>query len=150
MEEKYFEEYLNKRVCITLKKLKKHENPFFINKFEKFINDIESQEIEVLPRYIDDESINHYIQVKITGILKSIRKNDENVFSFSITPEEYPQIQHILLSCIPDFALFVDTTDILHKNIEYTRQVICRRLNNDVFSIIKSYLTHDYKQIIIS
>ena len=150
MEEKDFEEYLNKRVCITLKKLKKNENPFFINKFEKFINDIESQEVEVLPRYIDDESINHYIQVKIMGILKSIRKNDENVFSFSITPEEYPQMQHILLSCIPDFALFVDTTDILHKNIEYTQQDICRRLNNDVFSIIKSYLTHDYKQIIIS
>ena len=59
-------------------------------------------------------------------------------------------MQHILISCIPNFALFVDTTDILHKNIEYNQQVICRRLNNDVFSIIKSYLTHDYKQIIIS
>ena len=150
MEEKDFNKYLNKRVCITLKKLKKHENPFFINKFENIINNLERQHLERLPLYHNDESIDTYIQVKIIGRLQSVKKNDEKVFSININPEEYPQIQHIILSCLPDFALFVDTTDILHKNVEYARQDICRRLNNDVFSIIKSFLTHDYKQIIIS
>jgi len=148
MEEKDFDEYLNKRVCVTLKKLKENENPFLINKLVKVSHNKESESFPTLPRYnYDDEAINSYVQVKIVGLLRSVTKNNEKVFTFNIG-SEYSNMQHILLSCLPDFAMFIDTTDILHKKIEENRYAICKRLNYDVFSIINSYLTHDYKLII--
>lgn len=143
-----FKKYLNSPCVVILRKLKKNENPF---KVEKYIR----EKIKLNERHLDQDDDNEnneniLSQVKIIGTLQSISSmntNDNKIRSISIKPNDNIHSSHIITSDIENFALFIDTTNELRSNTLYAFSKLKDNLVNDNLFTIYEFLKYEYIQL---
>lgn len=147
-----FKKYLNKNCVVILRKLKKNENPF---KVEKYIREkIKLNEISLEPddenENINDENNYTLSQVKIIGTLQSISSmntNETKIRTISIKPNDNIHSSHIITSDVDNFALFIDTTDELKSKTLYAFSKLKDKLVKDNLYTIYQFLKHEYIQL---
>ena len=147
-----FKKYLNKNCVVILRKLKKNENPF---KVEKYIREkIKLNEIRLDPddenENINDENNYTLSQVKIIGTLQSISSmntNETKTRTISIKPNDNIHSSHIITSDVDNFALFIDTTDELKSKTLNAFSKLKDKLVKDNLYTIYQFLKYEYIQL---
>ena len=147
-----FKKYLNKHCVVILRKLKKNENPFNV---EKYIREkIKLHEIRLEPddenENINDENNYTLSQVKIIGTLQSISRinaNETNIRTISIKPDDNIHSSHIITSDIANFALFIDTSNELKSKTLYAFSKLKDKLVKDNLYTIYQFLKYEYIQL---